>query len=202
MARDHARGPIEVRGNGMVLGPILPPGSLGHKGIDSGPMSARFLLVWFTVVLAASFGSRAELRGLAGARCALDGRAIGPAERVELEDAASSPSTAAESSRSFCGVECALSFAAREPSAGPRRFVVRDARDGSALDSRAATFVREGRRPGAVEGRERWRAFRDAASAALYARSAGGLCTPDPFAGHTADHSADPARQNSPQHPR
>lgn len=165
-------------------------------------MSARFLLVWFTVVLSASFGSRAGLRGLTGARCALDGRVIEPAERVELQGAPSSPSTAALGSRSFCGVECALSFAAREPSAAPRRFVVRDARDGSALDSRAATFVREGRRPGAVGGRERWRAFRDALSASLYAQSAGGLCTPDPFAEHTADLSADPARRNSPQHPR
>ena len=133
-------------------------------------MSARFLLVWFSAAALAAAIARAELRRDGDLRCTFDGVRIESCGRVDLVDGARRLSV-------FCSPECALAWSARAQE-GPRaRFVVYEERHGTALDPRAAFFVRS-----SPTSRAGLHAFADPLSAAEYARAFGGMPVPNPFA--------------------
>src|SRR5689334_23394571 len=135
-------------------------------------MAARFLCAWALVTLALSLVVRAQLRGEASGRCALDGARIATAGRVELfEDGALR--------WSFCSSECALAWPAPKVPGVKRRFQVHEEQNGRALDPRAATFVRSSLTR--VAGRGALRAFADALAASEHVRAHGGALVPNPF---------------------
>ncbi len=135
-------------------------------------MSVRFVCLWCLITLAVSLVSRAELHAGAPQRCSLDGSTISRASRVDLfEDS--------ELRASFCRIECALAWPLAKSKGVTRRFQVHEEANGTALDPRAAFFVRSNLH--ALGGRGSLRAFLDPVTAAEHVRSFGGALVPNPF---------------------
>jgi len=139
-------------------------------------MRAKGLAAWFGLLVVASFGSRACVRGDADARCRFDGVRIEPIHRVDRVRLSDGKAIA-----SFCSIACALEWGERAPEASvPGFWQVRDEVSGRPLDARLAAFVLS-RVVTVVARGERIHVFASETEAQDHAAEFGGARIADPF---------------------
>ena len=137
--------------------------------MSAGKWSAIYLTLMALVALGASLWSSYG----PGERCEMDGQALPPALRVDLQ-------TADGAAHAFCSIECARRWLAENSSPALKEATVRDALTGEPLDAFVAFFVESPIVTNRANGNDT-HAFRFRTDAMEHLRRFGGQLIADPF---------------------